>query len=122
MGTKANPRALGVPHEFSSSRARSAEKEPPRAEALLESIGPGNRLAAEVETVSKLFAEEIEFDSKSHLARRLNGSVGPEDLDAILSLLISENRILKNSDSSLTWIDSKGNKELNALFDRAVRI
>ena len=69
--------------------------------------------------VENLFKEHIEFNSRSHLLRELNGSMKAPILNTIIARLVSENKVVINDDHSLTWIDAKGNEKLNAQFDKA---
>jgi len=69
--------------------------------------------------VENLFKEHVEFNSRSHLLRELNGSMKAPILNTIIARLVSENKVVINDDHSLTWIDAKGNEKLNAQFDKA---
>lgn len=70
--------------------------------------------------VEKLFKEHIEFDSRSQLLRKLDGSMKATSLNTILAHLVDENKILVNDDHSLTWIDIRGNKKMIKLWKSAV--
>ncbi len=70
--------------------------------------------------VEDLFREHIEFDSRSQLLRKLDGSMKASSLDTIIARLVDENKIIVNDDHSLTWIDTKANKKLNKQFDSAI--
>lgn len=70
--------------------------------------------------VEKLFKENIEFDSRSQLLRKLDGSMKATSLNTILAHLVDENKILVNDDHSLTWIDITGNKKMQKLAASAV--
>ncbi len=72
--------------------------------------------------VEDLFKKHIEFDSRSHLVRELGGSVKPSALNTIIARLVCDNKIVYNSDHSLTWIDTKGNTKLNKEFGKAIEI
>lgn len=72
--------------------------------------------------VEDLFKKHIEFDSRSHLARELRGSIKPSALNTIIARLVYDNKVLYNNDHSLTWIDTKGNTKLNKEFEKAVEI
>jgi len=69
--------------------------------------------------VENLFRKHIEFNSRSHLLRELNGSMKAPILNTIIARLVSENKLVVNDDHSLTWIDTKGNEKLNAQFNKA---
>lgn len=70
--------------------------------------------------VEKLFKENIEFDSRSQLLRKLDGSMKATSLNTIIAHLADENKIIVNDDHSLTWIDIRGNKKLQKHFASAV--
>jgi len=72
--------------------------------------------------VEDLFKKHIEFDSRSQLMRKLDGSVKATALNTIIARLVSENKIVFNNDHSLTWIDAKGNEKLNRQFGKAIKI
>jgi hypothetical protein len=72
--------------------------------------------------VEDLFKRHIEFDSRSHLARELRGSIKPSALNTIVARLVYDNKVLYNDDHSLTWIDTKGNTKLNKEFEKAIEI
>ncbi|MGH2611898.1 MAG: hypothetical protein ACRDFB_02480 [Rhabdochlamydiaceae bacterium] len=72
--------------------------------------------------VENLFKEYIEFDSRSQLLRKLDGSMKATSLNTIIARLVSENKLLVNADHSLTWIDTTGNEKLNKQFDNAVAL
>jgi len=72
--------------------------------------------------VEDLFKKHIEFNSRSQLMRKLDGSVKATVLNTIIARLVSENKIVFNNDHSLTWIDAEGNKKLNRQFGKAVKI
>jgi hypothetical protein len=70
--------------------------------------------------VENLFRNNMEFDSRSQLLRKLDGSMKATSLNTVIARLVEENKIIVNEDHSLTWIDTKGNKRLNKQFDTAV--
>lgn len=73
-----------------------------------------------IKKVETLFREHTEFDSRARLLRQLNGSMKATVLNTIIAHLVSENKIVVNSDHSLTWVDSEGNNRLNEEFERSV--
>jgi len=73
-----------------------------------------------IEKVEKLFKKTIEFNSKSQLLRKLDGSISRYELDKIITHLRKEHKILVNDDHSLTWIDITGNKKMQKLAASAV--
>ncbi|NHI04041.1 hypothetical protein DYY67_1416 [Candidatus Nitrosotalea sp. TS] len=70
--------------------------------------------------VEDLFKDYIEFDSRSQLLRKLEGSMKAAVLNTIIARLVLENKIVVNDDHSLTWIDTEGNRKLNKQFDTAI--
>lgn len=72
-----------------------------------------------IRKVENLFREHVEFDSRTHLLRRLNGSMKATVLNTIIAHLVSENKIVVNDDHSLTWVDSQGNSRLGKEFENA---
>jgi hypothetical protein len=70
--------------------------------------------------VEDLFKTNIEFDSRSQLLRKLEGSMKASVLNTIIARLVCENKLVVNDDHSLTWIDTQGNEKLNKHFDTAV--
>ncbi|HEX5358728.1 MAG TPA: hypothetical protein VFW99_02305 [Candidatus Nitrosotalea sp.] len=73
-----------------------------------------------IEKVEKLFKKTIEFESKSQLLRKLDGSISRYELDKIITHLRKEHKIIVNNDRSLTWIDITGNKKMIKLWKSAV--
>jgi len=91
-----------------------------------EAIGVMRKLADEfnptlksILKVEELFQKHIEFDSKSQLVRRLEGSMKPSVLNVILAKLVMENKIMINDDRSLTWIYATNNGKLKKSWKRA---
>jgi hypothetical protein len=72
--------------------------------------------------VEDLFRTSVEFDSRSQLLRRLEGSMKASVLNTIIARLVCENKLVVNDDHSLTWIDTQGNDKLNKHFQAAVSI
>lgn len=72
--------------------------------------------------VEDLFKTNIEFDSRSQLLRKLEGSMKASVLNTIIARLVCENKLVVNDDHSLTWIDTQGNTKLNKHFEAAVPI
>ena len=70
--------------------------------------------------VEHLFKDHIEFDSRSQLLRKLDGSMKASSLNTIIARLVSDNKLVVNDDHSLTWIDMEGNKKLNKEFETAI--
>jgi hypothetical protein len=72
--------------------------------------------------VEDLFRVNIEFDSRSQLLRKLEGSMKASVLNTIIASLVCENKLVVNDDHSLTWIDTQGNEKLNKHFAAAASI
>ena len=72
--------------------------------------------------VEKLLKENIEFDSKSQLLRKLDGSMKASVLDIILRYLAKSNKILFDKDGSIVWIDATNNKKLKTSYRKAVKL
>lgn len=71
--------------------------------------------------VESLFKEHIEFDSRSQLLRKLDGTMKSTILNTILAYLAYQDKIVANDDNSLTWIDTQGNDKLNREFAKAAK-
>ena len=69
--------------------------------------------------VEKLFRKDIEFDSKSQLLRKMNGSIKTSVLNVMLARLVIDNKIMINKDNSLTWIYASDNKKLKKSWEKA---
>ncbi|MBI5698426.1 MAG: hypothetical protein HZC29_08135 [Thaumarchaeota archaeon] len=69
--------------------------------------------------VESLFKEHIEFDSRSQLLRKLDGTMKSTILNTIIAYLTYQDKIVINKDHSLTWIDTQGNEKLNREFAKA---
>ena len=54
--------------------------------------------------VERLFKDNIEFDSKNQLLRKLDGSMKAPVLNVILRYLKGLGKIIDNEDGSWTWI------------------
>lgn len=87
-----------------------------------ELAGKNNTTLNSILKVEDLFKENIEFNSRSHLLRELKGSMKAPILNTIIARLVCEDKIVINDDHSLTWIDTEGNKKLNAQFSKAASI
>ena len=69
--------------------------------------------------VEELFRENIEFDSKSQLLRKMGGSMKAAVLNVILTRLVIEKKITINDDNSLTWIYAEDNTKLKKSWTKA---
>lgn len=94
-------------------------KKPELDKLVKELAGKNNTTLNSILKVEDLFKEHIEFNSRSHLLRELKGSMKAPILKTIIARLVYEDKIVVNHDRSLTWIDAKGNKKLNAQFNKA---
>ena len=72
--------------------------------------------------VERLFRENIEFDSKSQLLRKLDGSMKAPVLNVILRYLAKSNKILFDKDGSIVWIYAANNKKLKASYSKAIKL
>jgi hypothetical protein len=72
--------------------------------------------------VERLFKENIEFDSKNHMLRELNGSMKAPVLNIILRYLKGLGKIIDNEDGSWTWIYAADNEKLKRSYKNAVRL
>jgi hypothetical protein len=97
------------------------ERQTDRLDALVQELAEKNnpRLLS-IKKVESLFKKNIEFNSRSHLLRELNGSMKASVLNTIVAHFVAENKLVVNDDHSLTWIDTEGNEKLNKVFEKAV--
>lgn len=72
--------------------------------------------------VEELFQKHVEFDSKSQLLRKLDGSMKMPVLNVILKYLKSLGKVLDNEDGSWTWIYAKDNMKLKRSWEKAVKL
>jgi len=72
--------------------------------------------------VERLFMENIEFNSKSQLLRKLDGSMKAPVLNVILKYLKGLGKIIDNEDDSWTWIYAAGNKKLNKSYEASTKL
>ena len=72
--------------------------------------------------VERLFREDIEFDSKSQLLRKLEGSMKAPILNIILKYLKNQGKIFNNTDGSWTWIYAAGNEKLKKSWEKAIKL
>lgn len=72
--------------------------------------------------VEELFEKNIEFNSKSQLLRKLDGSMKAPVLNVILRYLRGIGKVIDNEDGSWTWIYAARNKKLKMSFDKAVKL
>ena len=71
--------------------------------------------------IESLFKQYIEFDSRSQLLRKLDGTMKSTILNTILAYLAYQDKIVVNNDGSLTWIDTRDNKKLDREFAKATK-
>jgi hypothetical protein len=72
--------------------------------------------------VEELFEKNIEFNSKSQLLRKLDGSMKAPVLNVILRYLRGIGKVIDNEDGSWTWIYAAGNKKLKMSYDKAIKL
>lgn len=72
--------------------------------------------------VERLFRENIEFDSKNHLLRKLDGSMKAPVLNVILKYLKELGKLVENKDGSWTWIYASNNKKLKKSYKESVKL
>ncbi len=72
--------------------------------------------------VERLFRENIEFDSKNQLLRKLDGSMKAPVLNVILKYLKGLGKVINNEDGSWTWIYAARNKKLKKSYEEAAKI
>lgn len=72
--------------------------------------------------VERLFRENIEFDSKTQLLRKLDGSMKAPVLNVILKYLKGLGKVIDNEDGSWTWIYAAHNKKLKNSYEQAAKI
>ena len=72
--------------------------------------------------VERLFKENIEFDSKNQLLRKLHGSMKAPVLNVILKYLKGLGKVMDNEDGSWTWIYAANNKKLKKSYQEAVNL
>jgi hypothetical protein len=89
------------------------------SEKDLEQNNPTLRSILKVES---LFKENMEFDSKSQLLRKLEGSMKPPVLNIILKYLKGLGKIIDNEDGSWTWIFAADNQTLKKSYRDAIEL
>ena len=72
--------------------------------------------------IEKLFKENIEFNSKSQILRKLDGSMKAPVLNVILKYLKGLRKIIDNEDGSWTWIYAADNRKLKKSYENAVKL
>ncbi len=70
--------------------------------------------------IEQLFTKYKEFDSKAHLAKKLDVAIRPTVLDIILNYLEKSNKILIDSDDSLVWIYASPKAKKH--WEKAIRL
>ena len=101
---------------------KTAKRSSPEGAFSEEDLRQDNPTLKSVLKVERLFKENIEFDSKTQLLRRLDGSMKPTVLNVILKYLKGIGRVIDNDDGSWTWMDASANKRLKKSYRRAVRL
>jgi len=72
--------------------------------------------------VERLFRENIEFNSKNQLLRKLNGSMKAPVLNIILKYLKGQGKIIDNEDGSWTWIYAIDNEKLKKSYEKTATL
>lgn len=72
--------------------------------------------------VEELFQKQGEFDSRTQLLRKMDGSMKIQVLNVILKYLKSLGKVLDNPDGSWTWIFSKNNETLKNSWKKAEKL
>jgi len=72
--------------------------------------------------VEELFQKQGEFDSRTQLLRKMDGSMKIQVLNVILKYLKSLGKVLDNEDGSWTWIFSKNNETLKKSWEKADKL
>ena len=99
------------------------ERKKKRLDALIRELAEQhNPKLMTILKVEDLFKKYIEFDSRSQLMRKLEGSVKAPVLNTVIARLVSENKVVFNNDHSLTWINTESNEKLNREFEKAISI
>jgi len=70
--------------------------------------------------VERLFRENIEFNSRNKLLRKLDGSMKAPVLNIILKYLKGQGKIIDNEDGSWTWIYA--NDKLKKSYEEAAKL
>ena len=72
--------------------------------------------------IESLFKENIEFQSKNQILRKLDGSMKASVLNVILKYLINIGKVIENSDNTRTWIYASDNEKLKKSYNRSVKL
>lgn len=72
--------------------------------------------------VERLFKENIEFDSKNQLLRKLDGTMKAPVLNVILKYLKGLGKVIDNEDGSWTWIYAANNMKLKKSYQKAANL
>ena len=89
---------------------------------LEEDLEQNNPTLKSILKVEKLFKDNIEFNSKSQILRKLDGSMKAPVLNIILRYLKGLGKIIDNEDGSWTWIYAADNKKLKKSYHDAVKL
>jgi hypothetical protein len=89
---------------------------------LLKDLEQYNPTIKSVLRVERLFRENIEFDSKNQILRKLEGSMKAPVLNVILKYLKGLGKILDNEDGSWTWIYAANNEKLKNSYKKAAKL
>lgn len=94
-----------------------------RASAISEEdLEQNNPTLKSILKVEKLFKDNIEFNSKNQILRKLDGSMKAPVLNIILRYLSGLRKIIDNEDGSWTWIYAADNEKLKKSYRDAVKL
>lgn len=72
--------------------------------------------------IEKLFKENMEFNSKNQILRKLGGSMKTPVLNIILKYLKGLGKIIDNENGSWTWIYAANNEKLKKSYISAIKL
>ncbi len=106
-----NPNTISTEKHDLNSRAGSD---------LFQNISKYNPTLKNILKVERLIAENIEFDSKTQLVKKLDVSMRPPVLNVILHYLELSNKILIDEDGSIVWIHASPTAKKS--WERSVKL
>lgn len=89
---------------------------------LEEELEQHNPTLKSILKVENLFKENIEFNSKSQILRKLDGSMKAPVLNIILKYLKGLGKVIDNEDGSWTWIYAADNKKLKKSYKNVMKL
>ncbi|MDE1724924.1 MAG: hypothetical protein KGH76_03375 [Thaumarchaeota archaeon] len=119
----AKPRKISLQRDSDKFLSILINRQSSKLEKLVHELArKNNPKLLSIMKVEDLFKTNMEFDSRSQLLRKLDGSMKASVLNTIIARLVCENKLVVNDDHSLTWIDTSGNEKLNKHFDSAITL